>query len=843
MSPSVRCSCRMKVMTRRPSSKSPRGQGWDDHNIVSFLAGFLPPRLRAPVDSWQRQQDGGAMEFPLKTDFFPQVRLTTEERRRYVSTGECNARALRGAVRTLAWKKTLEKDGVTFAQAHCIEETGGIVQSPSEAETGGAPGEAKAAASACLMMSATAYAAGTITEALEALASPVTEDYRRAMHFLHGPRFLDGVCLHTIAPVTGTDNNNVSTESCTQAFTTVKWAAFDDGKALNAASSPTGTDYCFLEHSGIQRGHSNADNNEPELFGFSIQESIAREREVPSLAGFGLGRGNFHRTGILILPTDRTDVVQITSILQMRMADGAAVGAATDGTGPASSSGKGAAVALARLMRRRVAAVGRLDLLLERRRLSKLELVPRTDWVADDARKACTVCVKPFTLRRRKHHCRHCGEVVCASCASTREVDASANASTIHVRICTACVVQARVGSRELQTPGGYDVFVHHLRRTGSSASSQTSSNSTGEGERRANNNDEHNRGHEGRPMSLSSGSSNFSIASDSRMSARMTRAGYRDGVGMRLYDHEGHRGGASSSGSSSSYSLSEFDTFDSLVIVPPSANQQGGALRQRRGSRQLSSPLAATSSELSGDLLERIRGMKADLSTLTTSFHRHHSNSSNSSNVNSTANHTAREELSTVEASTAPTSTGRDGEAEAEDGGRRRTRSSDGEDPVDVDFINNSEHFTLLCPETLRRRRRTRTSSHVRQDAGEKSRRATRASNMSFISTFSSSTLLDDDDEEAEEHESPELQHEPLEAGGRSQSQAELLALQQQVEGLHRSLAAATSQLHNFSRRASRQTQPPADPVIARHEASYGLLVEELHEIMGLPRPSRARS
>ncbi|RLN55323.1 hypothetical protein BBJ28_00009162 [Nothophytophthora sp. Chile5] len=790
------------------------------------------------------------MEFPLKTDFFPQVRLTTEERRRYVSTGERNARALRGAVRTLAWKKTLEKDGVTFAQAHCIEEAGGVAHSPSEVETGGAPGEAKAVASACLMMSATAYAAGTITEALEALASPVTEDYRRAMHFLHGPRFLDGVCLHTIAPATGTDNSNVSSpESNTQAFTTVKWAAFDDGKALNAVSSPAGTDYCFLEHSGIQRGDSNTDNNEPELFGFSIQESIAREREVPSLAGFGLGRGNFHRTGILILPTDRTDVVQITSILQMRMADGAAVGAATDGTGPASSSGKGAAVALAQLMRRRVAAVGRLDLLLERRRLNRLELVPRTDWVADDARKACAVCVKPFTLRRRKHHCRHCGEVVCASCASTREVDADTNASTIHVRICTACVVQARIGSRELQTPGGYDVFVHHLRLTGSSASSQTSSNSTGEGERRANNNDEHNREHEGRPMSLSSGSSNFSIASDSRVSAQMTRAGY--GVGMRLYDREGHRGSASSSSSSSSYSLSEFDTFDSLVIAPPSANQQSGALQQRRGSRLLASPPAATSRELSGDLLERIRGMKADLSTLTTSFHRHHSTSSNISNISnisSTANPTVSEELSTVETSTTPTSIRRDGEAEAEDGGRRRTRSSDGEDPVDVDFINSNEHFTLLCPETLRRRRRARTrTSSVRQDAGEKSRRTTRASNMSFVSTFSSSTLLDDDDEDephqVEEHEASELQHEPLEAGGRSQSQVELLALQQQVEGLHRSLAVATSQLHNFSRRASRQAQPPSDPVIARHEASYGLLVEELHEIMGLPRPSRARS
>jgi len=29
---------------------------------------------------------------------------------------------------------------------------------------------------------------------------------------------------------------------------------------------------------------------------------------------------------------------------------------------------------------------------------------------------------------------------------------------------------------------------------------------------------------------------------------------------------------------------------------------------------------------------------------------------------------------------------------------------------------------------------------------------------------------------------------------------------------------------------------------VAARHQATYGLLVEELHEIMGLPRPGRER-
>ncbi|EGZ25075.1 hypothetical protein PHYSODRAFT_483477 [Phytophthora sojae] len=726
-----------------------------------------------------------------------------------------------------------EKDGVTYAQAHCIEGSGSVPNSPSASE---APSKTtdqpQAVASACLMMSATAFAAGTISETLEALASPVTEDYRRAMHFLHGSRFVDGVCLHTIAG-SGTNNRSRGPSNNSQAFTTVKWAAFDDGKALNTSGSPTGTDYCFLEHSGIHRGDP---NGESELFGFSIQESIAREGEVPSLAGVGFTRGHFHRTGILILPTDRSDVVQVTSILQMRMAEGAALGASSEGVGASSGTGKVNAEALARRMRRRVSAVGRLDLLLERRRLSKLEHMPRADWVADDARKACAVCVKPFALRRRKHHCRHCGEVVCASCAPAREVDVEATTTT-NVRICTACVVQARAGS---QSPGGYDAFVHHAH---SSPLSRSSTNSTGESAISANNNAEHEL--DTRPKSLSSGSSTFSISSDSQMSARLTRAGYADGA-IRLYGYEDDHLDASSS-SSSSYSVSEFDTYDTLVAIPLPNQEEPHHLHpfrrgQRRGSNQSSiastpssSGNMSSSTDQADDLLERIRGMKADLSSLTTSY-RH---LSDASIVTSSTSASEEQFASSVRT---PRSIPRSSNADPVSSRRRRSGFSDvegaaNEGGMDVDFINNSEHFTLLCPETLSRQWRTRTSSRVLQDAGEKSHLSASLSNMSFVSTLSNSTMLEDDEDAHDQggRESQELE--------RSASHAELQALRQQVEGLHRSLAAATSQLDSIrTRRASRRAQPPltVDPVAARHQATYGLLVEELHEIMGLPRPGR---
>jgi len=39
-------------------------------------------------------------------------------------------------------------------------------------------------------------------------------------------------------------------------------------------------------------------------------------------------------------------------------------------------------------------------------------------WVPDKDAAACNVCCARFSLLRRRHHCRMCGQVVCASCSS-----------------------------------------------------------------------------------------------------------------------------------------------------------------------------------------------------------------------------------------------------------------------------------------------------------------------------------------------------------------------------------------------------------------------------------------
>lgn len=50
-----------------------------------------------------------------------------------------------------------------------------------------------------------------------------------------------------------------------------------------------------------------------------------------------------------------------------------------------------------------------------RRLLSKISTPPT--WVRDDERPNCMICAKKFSLATRRHHCRHCGRILCGECS------------------------------------------------------------------------------------------------------------------------------------------------------------------------------------------------------------------------------------------------------------------------------------------------------------------------------------------------------------------------------------------------------------------------------------------
>ena len=72
------------------------------------------------------------------------------------------------------------------------------------------------------------------------------------------------------------------------------------------------------------------------------------------------------------------------------------------------------------------------------------------NWMPDDLYKNCTNCDVPFTLFRRKHHCRDCGQIFCHGCSSYYVVPPHAVAVAANpsdgpppsVRVCRSCYNQ-----------------------------------------------------------------------------------------------------------------------------------------------------------------------------------------------------------------------------------------------------------------------------------------------------------------------------------------------------------------------------------------------------------------
>ncbi|KAI8054171.1 uncharacterized protein B0P05DRAFT_591564 [Gilbertella persicaria] len=59
-------------------------------------------------------------------------------------------------------------------------------------------------------------------------------------------------------------------------------------------------------------------------------------------------------------------------------------------------------------------------------------------WMPDEQCKECYKCRKPFTILRRKHHCRICGQIFCAKCAS-HVISGKLYKQKGQVRVCNFC--------------------------------------------------------------------------------------------------------------------------------------------------------------------------------------------------------------------------------------------------------------------------------------------------------------------------------------------------------------------------------------------------------------------
>lgn len=60
-------------------------------------------------------------------------------------------------------------------------------------------------------------------------------------------------------------------------------------------------------------------------------------------------------------------------------------------------------------------------------------------WVPDKIATHCKSCLKEFGLTRRKHHCRHCGDIFCKNCSEHSVTLPNDERMMGKVRVCDRC--------------------------------------------------------------------------------------------------------------------------------------------------------------------------------------------------------------------------------------------------------------------------------------------------------------------------------------------------------------------------------------------------------------------
>uniref|UniRef100_A0AAV1USI5 FYVE-type domain-containing protein n=1 Tax=Peronospora matthiolae TaxID=2874970 RepID=A0AAV1USI5_9STRA len=379
------------------------------------------------------------LEFPLHDGFFPQIALSREEVKYYKRLGKERVtqliRIIEDADCAYKWTSATRdrrshRSRLPGRSRLRVESKDDVAVVCERANFLDFQPTNNAAQASTLLKASVQVSDIHVDEILRAVAKVKTKEFRKTMRYLHDDGFVDGRTLFTfpresVRPAKNSSGRAISSSSCF-AYRAIKWHALKTQRRRHGEEEKK-VDFCFLEYAGKKKPHPGSN-----VVGFCIQESISRDREVPTLENFGIARGYLSRMGIIVSKTHQANTFNVTAICQI------------DGDlNPIVRS------VLEELMEKTVGAVARIPGLVARQRVSSLRFVEQWQWVPNSDRKACAVCLRGFYFRR-KHHCRTCGEVVCSSCALLRELEEPIFDIT-HLRVCSACMTSAGARQQEQQ--------------------------------------------------------------------------------------------------------------------------------------------------------------------------------------------------------------------------------------------------------------------------------------------------------------------------------------------------------------------------------------------------------
>ncbi|RLN71286.1 hypothetical protein BBJ28_00009653 [Nothophytophthora sp. Chile5] len=281
-----------------------------------------------------------------------------------------------------------------------------------------------------------------LQEVMQLLKMESTSKMREAMGELFGTLFLDGHVLYT-AP----DSPTRAHESLS-----VNWTALQ-------ASKPNlpHRDYVFLRYGDVfeknaEHGSLYQNSGSGLFVGASIWESIELDGCEPLPASQNVVRLRMRRCGFVVEETGQDGMLKISLYLSESHAGRAAVSTLTRSW-----------------MTKIVSCVTEISNAMLTRALASQSLLGKRDFRKDGPH--CFLCLKIFTMFRRKHHCRVCGDVVCSKCSEMKSLrQGSVNRD---VRLCRQC---RSVSTASIQSSSSGS---HSLSQTNASACSLPSFSST----------------------------------------------------------------------------------------------------------------------------------------------------------------------------------------------------------------------------------------------------------------------------------------------------------------------------------------------------------------------------
>nr|CCA25576.1 conserved hypothetical protein [Albugo laibachii Nc14] len=248
---------------------------------------------------------------------------------------------------------------------------------------------------------------GTISSVLECLRSYENEKYRIFLQSMYSKNYLDAqvVYKHATTESLGPIASKLSQESIA-----LKWLALSSGKRLSRGKEMLVREYCALYQDHPRYGPVGICRFES-YDGPGAKYGFRCKPDTYNLTVF-------EPSSYIIRHAPQEGSVQVILTLAVRTAHG------EDNV----SSG-------VKLLATRMAHnLSHLKHTMQQIILQPGLMVNNVVWVKDGDRSTCTTCQQSFSMLRRRHHCRFCGEVVCGSCTEYKYV------CQTKVRICTTCL-------------------------------------------------------------------------------------------------------------------------------------------------------------------------------------------------------------------------------------------------------------------------------------------------------------------------------------------------------------------------------------------------------------------